>query len=46
MRVTNASVYKKFTSSANNVHAQLIKSFNKVSSTKAYEAAEIGRAHV
>lgn len=39
MRVTNASVYKKFTSSANNVHAQLIKSFNKVSSTKAYEAA-------
>lgn len=39
MRVTNASVYKKFTTSANNVHSQLIKSFNKVSSTKAYEAA-------
>lgn len=39
MRVTNASVYKKFTSSANNVHSQLIKSFNKVSSTKAYESA-------
>lgn len=39
MRVTNASVYKKFTTSANSVHSQLIKSFNKVSSTKAYEAA-------
>lgn len=39
MRVTNASVYKKFTSSANNVHSQLIKSFNKVSSSKAYESA-------
>lgn len=39
MRVTNASVYKKFTTSANSVHSQLIKSFNKVSSTKAYESA-------
>lgn len=39
MRVTNAAVYKKFTTSANDVHARLIKSFNKVSSGAAYESA-------
>lgn len=39
MRVTNSSTYRNFTSSVNDVHARLNKSFNKVSSGKAYENA-------
>ena len=39
MRVTNASVYRNYTTSMNNVQARLNKSFNKVSSGKAYESA-------
>ncbi len=39
MRVVNSTLYRKFTSSTNNTHANLIKSFNKISSGKAYEAA-------
>lgn len=39
MRVTNASTYRNFTSSVNNVHLALNKSMNKVSSGEAYERA-------
>ncbi len=39
MRVTNTSTNRKFTSGINDVHSKLIKSFNKISSGKAYEAA-------
>lgn len=39
MRVTNASTYRNFTSSVNNVHLALVKSWNKVSSGEAYETA-------
>ena len=39
MRVTNAATYRKFTTSANDVHARLNKSFAKVSSGEAYESA-------
>ncbi len=39
MRVTNSATYRNFTSSANDVHARLNKSFQKVSSGEAYEAA-------
>lgn len=39
MRVTNATVYRNFTSSVNEVHSRLNKSMNKVSSGKAYESA-------
>ena len=39
MRVTNASTYRNYTSSVNNVHANLNKSLNKISSGKAYESA-------
>ena len=39
MRVTNASVYRKYTNSMNNVQARLNKSFNKISTGKAYETA-------
>lgn len=39
MRVTNASTYRNYTSQINDVHANLNKSFNKISSGKAYEAA-------
>lgn len=39
MRVTNGATYRNFTTGANNVHAQLIKSYNKVSSGEAYEKA-------
>ena len=46
MRVTNASTYRNFTSSVNNVHLALNKSMNKVSSGEAYEkAAENPLAH-
>ena len=45
MRVTNTSTNRNFTSGINDVHSKLIKSFNKLSTGKAYEAAaEIGRA--
>ncbi len=37
MRVTNSATYRNFTSSANDVHARLNKSFQKVSSGEAYE---------
>lgn len=40
MRVTNASTYRNYTSGVNNVHLSLNKSFNKISSGKAYEAAK------
>ena len=39
MRVTNASTYRNFTASVNNVHLALNKSMNKVSSGEAYERA-------
>lgn len=39
MRVTNGATYRNFTTGANNVHARLIKSYNKVSSGEAYEKA-------
>lgn len=39
MRVTNGATYRNFTTGANSVHAQLIKSYNKVSSGEAYEKA-------
>ena len=39
MRVTNSSTYRNFTSSVNDVHARLNKSFNKVSSGEQYENA-------
>lgn len=38
-RVTNASTYRNFTSSVNNVHLTLNKSMNKVSSGEMYESA-------
>ncbi len=38
MRVTNTSIYRQYTSAVNNVHSQLNKSMNKISSGKAYEA--------
>lgn len=39
MRVTNAATYRNFTTSVNNVHANLNKSLNKISSGEKYEAA-------
>lgn len=39
MRVTNASVYRNYTNSMNNVQARLNKSLNKISSGKEYESA-------
>lgn len=39
MRVTNASVYRNYTNSMNNVQARLNKSFNRISTGKAYETA-------
>lgn len=39
MRVTNASTYRNFTTSVNNVHLALNKSMNKISSGEAYERA-------
>ncbi len=39
MRVTNTSIYRNYTSSMNDVQLRLNKSFNKVSSGRAYESA-------
>lgn len=39
MRVTNTSLYRQYTSAVNDVHSQLNKSMNKISSGKAYESA-------
>lgn len=39
MRVTNTSTYRNYTSSINNVHANLNKSLNKISSGRQYETA-------
>lgn len=39
MRVTNTALYRQYTSSVNDVHSQLNKSMNKISSGKAYESA-------
>lgn len=39
MRVTNTTINRKFTTSANDVHSRLMKSFNKVSSGEEYESA-------
>lgn len=39
MRVTTAATYRKFTSSVNDVHLNLNKSMNKISSGAAYETA-------
>lgn len=39
MRVTNTSAYRNYASSLNSVHSKLIKSWNKISSGKAYESA-------
>ena len=39
MRITTNATYRKYTSSVNDVHSKLIKSFNKISSGAAYETA-------
>lgn len=39
MRVTNSSTYRNYTASVNNVHANLNKSLNKISSGREYESA-------
>ncbi len=39
MRVTNAPMYRKYSSSVNDVHSKLNKAMNKISSGAAYEAA-------
>lgn len=39
MRITTNATYRKYTSSVNDVHSRLIKSFNKITSGAAYEAA-------
>lgn len=39
MRVVNSSLYRNYTNSMNSVQSRLNKSFNKISSGKAYEAA-------
>lgn len=39
MRVTNSSTYRNYTTSVNNVHANLNKSLNKISSGREYETA-------
>lgn len=39
MRVTNSSTYRNYTTSVNNVHANLNKSLNKISSGREYENA-------
>ena len=39
MRVTNSALYRQYTTSVNDVHSQLNKSMNKISSGKAYESA-------
>ena len=39
MRVTNASTYRNFTTSVNNVHLTLNRSMNKISSGERYESA-------
>ncbi len=39
MRVTNTATYRNYTSSINNVHANLNKSLNKISSGRQYESA-------
>lgn len=39
MRITTNATYRKYTSSVNDVHSKLIKSFNKLSSGAAYETA-------
>lgn len=39
MRVTNAPLYRKYTSAVNDVHSKLNKAMNKISSGAAYEAA-------
>ena len=39
MRVVNSSLYRNYTNSMNTVQARLNKSFNKISSGKAYESA-------
>lgn len=39
MRVTNSMMYRNFTSSTNTVHSRLNKSFQKISTGNAYEAA-------
>ena len=39
MRVTDSTLHRKYTTSVNQVHSQLNKSMNKISSGKAYESA-------
>jgi len=39
MRVTNSALYRKYTTSVNEVHSKLNKSMNKISTGAAYEAA-------
>ena len=39
MRVTDSTLHRKYTASVNQVHSQLNKSMNKISSGKAYETA-------
>ncbi|MCI8672984.1 MAG: flagellar hook-basal body protein [Lachnospiraceae bacterium] len=39
MRVTNAPMYRKYTTAVNDVHSKLNKAMNKISSGAAYEAA-------
>lgn len=39
MRVTNAATFRNMTSSVNDIHGKLVKSFNKITSERAYESA-------
>lgn len=39
MRVTNTATFRNMTSSVNDIHGKLVKSFNKITSERAYESA-------
>lgn len=39
MRVTNAATFRNMTTSVNDIHGKLVKSFNKITSERAYESA-------
>ena len=44
MRVTNTSIYRNFTFTANDLHSKLIKSFSKIGgNSKKYEKQEVFR---
>ena len=39
MRVTNVATFRNMTSSVNDLHGKLVKSYNKINSERAYESA-------